>query len=157
MKESQKLLSSFVVMLAICAAGAALLSRLGITIETPSMRIQLADLSRTQVIEIHDAGGRLALRGQLETLITASDQLRRSAILSSAGSAIGLAEIELTRHRDGTITQELEVDVDDLPPGSLFTVMLDGRPTGTLTTDSDGAAELDRYGRAHVTSWQGAD
>jgi hypothetical protein len=111
MKESQKLLTSFVALLAICAVAAALLPRLGVTRETPTVRIQLSDLSRAQTVEVHDAAGRLAL----------------------------------------------EVDVDDLRPESTFTVMLDGRLTGTLMTDADGAAELDRYGRAHVTSWHGAD
>ena len=157
MTDSQKLMFSFLGLLAICTLGATLLPRMGIDNGTPAVRHQLTDLSRTRVVEIHDAHGRVTLSGQLETLSAGGDQLRRNAVLSSSGFAIGLAEIELTRHRDGTVTQELEVDMDDLPPGVMFTVILDGRPAGTLLTDSDGAAELDRYGRAHVTSWSGAD
>ena len=67
--------------------------------------------------------------------------------MSPEGDAVSHAEIELTRHGNGILVQEFEVDVAGLSTGALVRVLVDGERVGAFRTDSRGTAEFEQYGR----------
>jgi hypothetical protein len=104
------------------------------------------DYSNAAGAEVRDAQGQVVLRGQFSTTDADPNDTERKAMLSPTGidaDALGEAEIEVsgsaTRRR-----QEIEFEVRNLQPGSVFTLAIDGRDFATVTTNSRGRAEHER-------------
>jgi hypothetical protein len=114
----------------------------------PATSWRLRNLSTASVIEIRDISRRSVLRGEFRVHATSyADQLKVARLISDDDAGVGVAEIELTRHPNGVLVQELEIDVDGLREHADFSVLVDGVPAGTFRTDSAGGGELERYGR----------
>jgi hypothetical protein len=114
----------------------------------PAAPVRLRNLSTASVIEIRDVSRRNVLRGEFRVQSTLhADQLRVARLISDDDTGVGVAEIELTRHPNGVLVQELEIDVDGLRDHAEFSVVVDGVPAGTFRTDGYGGGELERYGR----------
>ena len=86
------------------------------------------------------------LRGELRSFTAVTSYLLKAApLMSPEGDAVGHAEIELTRHGNGILVQEFEVDVAGLSTGALVRVLVDGERVGAFRTDSRGTAEFEQY------------
>jgi len=92
------------------------------------------DVAAATLVEVRDAGGQAVLRGQFGT---ANGGRERHAALGPAGAdtrVMGEAELE---------PREIEVSIRNAAPRATYTVVIDGREIGTLTTNRHGRGELD--------------
>jgi hypothetical protein len=106
----------------------------------------VGDLSSASEVEIRDAAGQAVLKGRLETDTDDNRELEKLAKLTpaSGGSGQGEAEVEVKRAAaGGAVRQEVEVKVQKLAAGATFTIHVDGRLVGSLTTDAQGEAEVE--------------
>ena len=87
------------------------------------------NLTEAKYVEIRDGGNQVVLRGAFSNY---------KAPLANAGTnAKGLAEIEIGKV--GTnLKQEIEVDVENLPPSTSFKLVVDGKEVATFLTSSAG-------------------
>jgi hypothetical protein len=148
MDQSNRLLLWFVALLIVCLGiNVALPLVLGVKPNAgPSQRLR--NLSQASIVEVRDGLGRGVLRGHFQARAAQpGDELRAAHLVSDNDLTVGKAEIELTRHPNGALVQELEVDVNGLDRDSLFTVVVDGVTSGTFRTDPFGGGELELYGR----------
>jgi hypothetical protein len=158
MEREQRILWAFVAMLAICVSISVSLPARWESGHAPRVTVALHNLSTSTTIQIRDRARREVLRGEFRQLAsTTSDLLKVGHLLSSHGSAIGSAEVELTRYGNGVLVQEFEIDVDGLTANAAFDVLVDGRTVATFVTDADGAAEMDRFGRVPDTLARSGD
>lgn len=145
MPGERKILAFFVGSLAVCAALSYLIA--GVGRQSSNDAPGFVNLSASAVVEIRDLSSALVLHGQFAPRPSdVHEALRVALLVAASGSAVGTAEIEQNRHPNGTLLQEVEIDVEGLPPGSAYQVVVDGRPIGSLQTDSRGAAEFERFG-----------
>jgi hypothetical protein len=143
---SHRLLWWFAGILAICVGLSAAIRYAVDPVETTPERLR--NLSTASVIEIRDVLSRSVLRGEFQGRSTPhAEQLKIARLVSDDDAGVGVAEIELTRHPNGALVQELEIDVDGLRGHSEFFVIVDGVHAGILRTDGYGGGELERYGR----------
>jgi hypothetical protein len=93
-----------------------------------------AQLPPASVVEIRDAQGQVVLRGQFDAL----DDDERYAALGPAGynAVKARGEIELD-------ARQVEGELRNLAPRTAFTIVIDGREVGVVTTDSRGRADFD--------------
>jgi hypothetical protein len=108
-------------------------------------RAGLPDLTVVSQVEIRAADGAVVLAGQFGAATTDNGETEREATLTAAGAitgAKGTAEIEWTTRGNQT-EREFEVEVEGLPAGTPFSVVLDGQPVASFTTDADGEAEVE--------------
>jgi hypothetical protein len=152
MTHAHGILTALFGVLAVCAALALGLSRF-VAQPAPKARLVLADLSGAASVEILDASNRPMLHGLFQVYpAQTADLLKAAQLVASEGVAVGKVEIELVRHPNGVLVQELEVDVDGLPGEAVFSVVIDGTAAGGFRTDISGAAEFERYGRVTATA-----
>src|SRR5262245_18142912 len=112
MQGERKIVLSFAGMLVVCGA-------LALTIEdrTEMARTEppLRSLANAIRIEIHDRSTQRVLYGEFRSQPgTSSESAQSAQLMASLGDAVGRAEIELVRHPNGVLVQELEVDVAGL-------------------------------------------
>jgi len=92
-----------------------------------------AQLPQASVVEVRDAQGQVVLRGQFD----AFDEDERYAALGPADLNLkGSGEIEVD-------ARQIEGELRHLAPRATFTIVIDGRDVGAVTTDSDGDADFD--------------
>lgn len=151
MQGEHKIVWSFAGMLIVCGA-------LALTIQQRDrvdLRVdaRLRNLSNATRIEIHDRASRRVLVGEFrqQPLGASSEAAQSAPLMASSGDAVGRAEIELVRHPNGALVQELEVDVAGLVANASFDVSIDGEWIGAFQTDPLGIAELEQFGRVHDT------
>ena len=104
----------------------------------------LGDLNAAQLIEVRDKTGQVLLHGTLATKENSLKETERKAdLVSPAGQgAKGEVEIEIKR-KDGVVTKnEVDLDVENLPPMLDCGVFIDGRSIGTFVTSKKGKGEL---------------
>lgn len=148
MDHGHRVVVSFVVLLGAGAVAAFGVGRYWPGSQADTARGQFPDLSSASVVEIRDVSRRPLLEGRFELSSTTSASVLKTAqLLAEEGEGVGKVEIELVRHPNGAMVQELEVDVDGLPTQAAFAVLVDGVHTGWLRTDALGAGEFERYGR----------
>jgi hypothetical protein len=146
MHAERRIMISFVLLFVVCGALALAVSRTLPSVSRSEPRI--GNLSSALVVEIHDRASRRVLYGEFRPYASAvHEAVRVAPLMAFQGEAVGSAEIELIRHPNGTLVQELEIDVEGLSPHHVFDVVVDGQRVGPLSTDSRGAAEFERFGR----------
>jgi hypothetical protein len=113
--------------------------------QTP--RQEAIDYNKAATAEVRDSQGRVVLRGQFSVTDNDPNDMERKALLSPTtvdSDAFGQAEIEFS----GSGAQrrhEIEFEVRNLEPGSVFTLVIDGKKFATVTTTGDGHAEYEKY------------
>jgi hypothetical protein len=102
----------------------------------------VADLATVSQIEVRD-GNTVVLSGQFGAEVADDDEIKRTALLTSAagGAAKGEAEIELDA--DNRANQELEVAVEDATARVTLQVFLDGQLAGTFQTNARGKGNME--------------
>jgi hypothetical protein len=146
MHAERRIMMSFVVLLVVCGALGLAVRQTRDSVPRPEPRI--GNLSSALVVEIHDRASRRVLYGEFRPVASTVHEAARSApLMAVEGEAVGSAEIELVRHPNGTLVQELEIDVEGLSPYRDFDVVVDGQRVGPLSTDGRGAGEFERFGR----------
>jgi hypothetical protein len=146
MPGEHKILGFFLGSLVIFAALSYVISNPGRGSSTAAL--DLGNLSSSAVVEIRDVSSSRVLSGQfLPRASAVHETLRVALLVAGTGSAVGSAEIELNRHPNGTLVQEVEIDVEGLAPNAVYDVVVDGLAIGALSTDGRGAAEFERFGR----------
>ena len=92
-----------------------------------------AQVSAAAVVEVRDPQGQVVLRGQFD----AFDADERYAALGPAGSNIkATGEIEID-------ARQIEGELRNLAPRTAFTIVIEGRSVGEVTTDGRGRADFD--------------
>ena len=92
-----------------------------------------AQLPQASVVEVRNAQGQVVLRGQFDTF---DDDERYAALGPADLNLEGTGEIEVD-------ARQMEGELRHLAPRATFTIAIDGRDVGTVTTDSDGDADFD--------------
>jgi hypothetical protein len=145
MNGEHKILGLFAAAFAICAAALFLVSTADRGRSTAAQDV--SNLSGSTVVEIRDLSNSRVLSGHfVSRASTVHETLRVALLVAGAGSAVGSAEIELNRHPNGVLLQELEIDVEGLSPNAPYDIVVDGHAIGVLSTDGRGAAEFERLG-----------
>lgn len=111
----------------------------------------LDNLETVKLVEIKDAAGQLVLSGNFQTSTEPDGDIEGVAILSATSvdaDAKGKAELEVSKNKDGALERELEIELRKLSPATTFSVFVDGQQTATLSTDHQGAVELELSNRA---------
>jgi hypothetical protein len=106
----------------------------------------VGDLSNAAEVEVRDGAGQAVLRGRLGPNEEEGDDGEKKARLEPAagGAGQGQAEVEVRRNADGALVrQEVEISVEKLAAGATFTIHVDGKQVGSVTTDAKGAAEVE--------------
>lgn len=106
----------------------------------------LDDLAATKLVEIKDASGRAVLSGSFTMVTKKNRDVEGDATLAATGvdaDAAGMAEVEVSTKKDGSVAKELEVEVRNLTPATNFNLFIDGRQVAHFATDPRGAAELE--------------
>jgi hypothetical protein len=152
MRGEHRIVWSFASILLVCGA-------LALTIQhrdrvgdlNRRMDARLRNLSTATRIEIHDRASQRVLFGEFRPhpLGASTEAVQSAPLMASVGDAVGRAEIELVRHPNGALVQELEVDVAGLVANASFDVTIDGEWIGTFQTDHSGIAELEQFGRVN--------
>ena len=152
MQGEHKIIFSFAGILTVCGALAFGIQQQD-RLEAPRVESRFRNLTNATRIEIHDRRTQRVLYGEFrQQLPAASVEAAHSApLVASIGDAVGRAEIELVRHPNGALVQELEVDVAGLLANAIFDVSIDGEWIGTFFTDAMGVAELEQFGRVNET------
>jgi hypothetical protein len=102
------------------------------------------DYTSASVAEVRDAQGQVVLRGQFAVADEEDDDLERKATLEQTGvhaNATGEAEVEFAKA--APTVQEVEFSARNLPPGAVFTFVIDGQDVATATADRRGNAEVE--------------
>jgi hypothetical protein len=135
-----------IILSAVTLAGGAAAAVLFAADDKRPLPAELGDVSAARAIEVKDAAGRTVLHGELGAAETADDgDVERKATLAArdGSGASGEAEIEVSRSSSGAVEQEVEIDVEKLSPSATYTLLVDGRPAATFTTDDKGGAEVE--------------
>jgi hypothetical protein len=148
MHGEHRIVWSFVGILVVCGALGLIIQHEKGT-EIPRAEPRLRNLSTATRIEILDRSSQRVLFGEFRALppTGSSEAAHAAPLMASGGDAVGRAEIELVRHPNGSLVQELEVDVAGLGANALFDVSIDGEWIGAFSTDRRGTAELEQFGR----------
>jgi hypothetical protein len=94
--------------------------------------------------EVRDAQGQVVLRGQFVLADEEDDDVERRAVLEPTGvHADATGEVEVEFSKAAPATQEIEFSVRNLPPGVVFTFVIDGTDVATATSDRRGRAEVE--------------
>jgi len=104
----------------------------------------VGDFSSAAVAEVHDAQGRVLLRGAFAAVPEADNDIERKARLESTGidaDAIGEAEVEVST--EPPREQEIEFSVENLQPGTALIFLIDGQTIGSGTVDRRGRADVE--------------
>jgi hypothetical protein len=145
MTGERTILAFFAAAVVLCSAASLVISHGGREGSTPTTSI--GNLSGSLVVEVRDVSRSQVLSGQFAPRTsTVHDALRVALLVGGTGSAVGNAEIELNRHPNGVLVQELEIVVEGLSPHAAYQVVVDGQAIGVLNTDGRGAAEFERFG-----------
>ena len=88
------------------------------------------NLTDAKSVEIRDGSGRVVLNGAFSNY--------KAPLANPGSNAKGLAEIEIEKVGTNNLKQEIEVDVENLPPSASFKVVVDGREVATFLTSSAG-------------------
>jgi hypothetical protein len=99
---------------------------------------ELRDLTGAREVEVRNAANEVVLRASFEGPVAADGETK----VELKGSGRGEAEIEIESSA-GTVRTELEVDVSGLQPNQAYSIHVDGRRAGELTTDATGRGELE--------------
>lgn len=102
------------------------------------------DFTNAATAEVRDGQGQVVLRGQFVLADEEDDDVERRAVLEPTGvdaDATGEAEVEFSKAAPAT--QEIEFSVRNLPPGVVFTFVIDGTDVATATSDRRGRAEVE--------------
>jgi len=109
----------------------------------------LDNLAAIRLVEIKDAGGQVVLGGSFTTATKTNGDVEGEATLAATGvdaDAAGKVEVEVST-RNGNVDKELEVEVSHLAPGTAFNLFIDGQQAAVITTNQQGAAELEMTNR----------
>ena len=102
------------------------------------------DFTNAATAQVRDAQGQVILQGQFAAPVEEDGGLERIASLSPTGSdadATGEAEVEFAK--SAPTGQEVEFSVENLPPGTALTFVIDGVDVASATTDRQGSAEVE--------------
>lgn len=105
----------------------------------------IGDLSNAQFMTIKDSAGGIVLRGRLIRQAPDGEEIERECELIGTGAfakAEGEGEVEVTQVGE-QLQQQVEVTVQGLPPNMTYTIFVDARQVGTLTTNVHGEAEVE--------------
>lgn len=106
------------------------------------------DLYAATRVEVRSASGETLMAADLGAVIESGGERERKAVLSGAAGLRGEAEVERVTAPDGTVHEELEVDVEGAAPNAALSVVVDGRELGRFAADAKGEAEIELSGRA---------
>jgi len=126
-------------LLATVVAAAYMVVQLSGQTTTPS-----ADFTNAAVADVQDPQGRVVLSGRFQVAEEQDDDVERKATLAPTGvdtDAKGKAEIEFAM--EAPASQEVEFSIRNVSPNSAFTLLIDGIPVVTATSDGRGRAEID--------------
>ena len=113
-----------------------------------SLTPRLNDLSAAKTVEIRDDVERTVLRGDMQPVVSITGQiLKAGQLVATVGDAVGKAEFEVTRQANGDLVQEVEIDIGGLAADTHFAVFVDGARVGAIRTDTQGAGEMEHYGK----------
>ena len=155
MQGEHKIVWSFVGILVVCTALSLIVPQRH-QLDGSRVEPRLRNLSNATRIEVHDRSTQRVLAGEFGLRPgTSSESVQSAPLIAPSGDAVGRAEIELVRHPNGALVQELEVDVAGLGANATFDVSIDGRWVGAFHTDPRGTAELEQFGRVRETSTAG--
>jgi len=105
--------------------------------------LPFAALDEVSRVEVLGRAGEVLLRGVFSTKEESASEVEREALLSPvAGTARGLAEIEIERTKAAPTKDEIEVTVEGLAPNTTHKLMIDGHEVTVFTTTSHGKADL---------------
>jgi len=130
--------------LAIGCAGAGFATPLAAQ-EAMQLPADIGDLSNAQFMIVKDSAGATVLRGRLIRQPADGDEVEREGDLIGTGEfakAKGRAEVEVTQVGE-RLEQEIELAVKGLPAKTTYTVFVDTKQVGTLTTNEHGEGELE--------------
>lgn len=104
------------------------------------------DFSNAAVAEVREAQGQIILRGQFvaEPDDADDDDVERKAVLQPTGidvDASGVAEVEIDKSTPAR--QEIELTLENVTPGAVFTLVIDGREVATATANAKGRGEIE--------------
>lgn len=107
--------------------------------------VALGDLGSATVVEIRNANGAVVLSGEFRSRVDSLGNTEKDAELKNqrGDEVIGEVEIELPAPGRDHVRPELEVDVINLQPRQVHTVVINDRIVGTFTTDDRGSADLE--------------
>ena len=91
------------------------------------------NLTDAKSVEIRDGGGRAVLSGAFSNY--------KAPLANPGTNAKGLAEIEIEKV-GANLKQEIEIDVENLPPSTSFKVVVDGKELATFLTSSAGKRSM---------------
>lgn len=107
---------------------------------------EAADFTNAAVAEVRDANGQALLTGKFVVSEEEDDDIERKAALAPTGvdaDAKGQAEVEVDREGNPR-RQEVEFSVANVAPGSVLTLLIDGKVFATVTADAKGRASVER-------------
>src|ERR671917_2956186 len=84
----------------------------------------------------------LLIFGSVQNSIATNSEIRMLADLNPPTNVGGIADGRADYRERGN-SMRLNVEVEDVPPNSTFTVEISGNTLGTITTNSFGTAELE--------------
>ena len=105
------------------------------------------DYTKAVLAEVRNAQGQVVLSGKFAVSPEEDDDEERKAMLAPTNvdaDASGEAEIEVSGTGNNR-RQEVEFSLANLQAGAVFTLVIDGKVLGTVTTNDRGRAELERY------------
>jgi hypothetical protein len=122
---------------------------LGAVVSAQVQEMQLpgdvANLTKSKVLEVRDSKGASVLCGQLVTQPIEGNEIEKEAELITCGEAskaTGEAEVEITK-TDAGIEQEVEVEVLHLAPDATYSIHIDSKLIGTFKTNKSGGAQVE--------------
>jgi hypothetical protein len=140
----RKKLFGLVTALALTTAVAAMVASKQERVKQP-LPPALSNLAAVNVIEVRNTAGQVVLGGTFSTGTESKGEVEHTATFTGSGTnpaAKGKAEIELVQKGDAVAKQELEVEVEGLPPSASYMIFVDGNEAATFTTGKGGKAEL---------------
>jgi len=90
----------------------------------------------------HGCGGETASTMTSEAHASEASELRLEGRFGDPGTLWGVASYEVARE-GGVLVKELEVEVENAPPGVRHAVTIDGRDVDEMITNLDGEGELE--------------
>jgi hypothetical protein len=128
---------------ALLAAGGA--ASVGAADQKQPLPADVGDLSNAAEVEVRDSSGQAVLRGRLEVDEDEADKEKKGRLTATAeGAGAGEAEVEVRRNSSGAVVrQEVEIKVEKLAAGASFTIHVDGKQVGSITTDAKGTADVE--------------
>lgn len=105
----------------------------------------IPDMSNAQFMIIKDAAGNTVLRGRLVRQPPDGDEIERECVLVGTGEFAkveGEGEVEVKQVGE-YLEQQVEFEIEGMPPKTTYTVFIDAHEVGTFTTDAHGSAEVE--------------